>query len=187
MHLVALFRGINVGGNNRLPMSDLSALLEGLGLSEVRTYIQSGNVVLCADDRDAAPSTGRRALAARIRDAIREAHGFAPHVLLLDADELRAAIRENPFPEAEPSPTSLHLFFLDTEPERPDLVVLDALRADGERFALLARRLYLHAPAGLGGSKLALKVERVLGVPATARNWNTIRRLDELARSLPCA
>lgn len=182
MHLVALLRGINVGGGNRLPMRDLAALLEGLGLHDVRTYIQSGNVALRADDDEAASDDGRRALAGRIRDAIRERHGFGPHVLLLDADELREVIADNPFAEAEPAPATLHVFFLDAEPERPDLDTLDALRANGERFELRGRRFYLHTPAGLGTSKLALKVERALGVPATARNWNTVRRLDELAR-----
>ena len=102
---VALLRGINVGGRNLLPMQALRALLEELGLHNVKTYIQSGNVVFQSGEANLA------ALATRISEQIEASHGFAPHVLLLPAADLQQAIAANPFPEAESEPKSLHVGF----------------------------------------------------------------------------
>ena len=104
--IIALFRGINVGGRNKLPMRDLVAVLEDLGLTDVKTYIQSGNAVFHADGVDNAE------LSDAISAAIQERHGFAPQVLLLGISDLAEAIASNPFPEAEADPKTLHLFFL---------------------------------------------------------------------------
>lgn len=172
---IGLLRGVNVGGNNRLAMRDLAALLEAEGARDVRTVIQSGNAVFSADTGDG------RDLATRIGRAIGERHGFTPRVLLLAASELHRAVGANPFPEAEAEPASLHLFFLDMPPPAPDLAGLEAARGATERFVLDGAVLYLHLPDGLGRSKLGLKAERLLGVPATARNWNTVTRLAALA------
>ena len=173
--LIALLRGINVGGNNKLPMKELSALLEGMGLSEVRTYIQSGNVVFECSKKD------KPKLAANITAAIKAQHGFAPHVLLLEAAELKQAMAGNPYPEAEAEPGSLHLFFLDETPRQPDLKALEGLKVNKESFKLAGRVFYLHAPDGVGNSKLAARAEKLLGVAATARNWNTVCKLAEMA------
>jgi len=170
--LIALLRGINVGGSNPLPMKELAALLTEMGLREVRTYIQSGNVVFRCDVKNKA------ALAAKISAAIKTQHGFAPHVLLLDAAELHEAMAGNPYPETEPK--SLHLYFLDEAPQHPDLKSLEAIKPDGEHFTLAGKVLYLHTPEGFGSSKLAARVEKLLGVAATARNWNTVRKLAEM-------
>lgn len=168
---IALLRGINVGGRNRLPMAELRALFEAAGCDEVRTYIQSGNVVLAAAERD------RAALAERLADAIAEAKGFRPAVMLLTAAELAAARDGNPFPDAAAEPRSLHLWFLAADPAGVDLSPLDEVRAPNERFELRGRVFYLHAPDGIGRSKLAERVERKLGVEATARNWRTVEAL----------
>lgn len=173
--LIALLRGINVVGNNKLPMKALSALLTEMGLHDVRTYIQSGNVVFRCDQKNKA------ALAAKISSAVEVQHGFAPRVLLLDAAELREAIAVNPFPEATADPKSLHLFFLADVPQHPDLNSLEAIRTDSERYKLAGKVFYLHTPEGFGPSKLAARVEKLLGVPTTARNWNTVRKLAEMA------
>jgi uncharacterized protein (DUF1697 family) len=175
---VLLLRGINVGGNNRLSMRELAAHLEGLGLLDVRTYIQSGNVVFAAGDQTPVDAAS---LAAAITSAIREAHGFTPRSLLLEASALRAAIDANPFPEAVAAPTTLHVLFLAAVPTLPDLAGLDALRGPRDRYVLDRTVLYLHLPEGIAGSRLAERAERLLGVPATARNWNTVRKLGELA------
>lgn len=135
--LIALLRGINIGGNNPLPMKELSALLTGMGLRDVQTYIQSGNVVFRCDVKN------RAALATKISAAIEAQHGFAPHVLLLDAAELRKAMAGNPYPEAEADPKSLSLLFLDEAPPHPDLKSLEAIRADSERFKLAGKVFYL--------------------------------------------
>jgi len=173
--LIALLRGINVGGNNNLPMKELSALLTGMGLRDVQTYIQSGNVVFSCDQKNKA------GLATKITTEIEKRHGFAPHILLLDATELRKAMAGNPYPEAEDEPKSLHLFFLDEAPTRPDLRALDAIKADNERYKLAGKVFYLHAPDGIGNSKLAARAEKLLGIPASARNWNTVCKLAEMA------
>lgn len=175
---IALFRGINVGGNNILPMKDLTALLQNLGCGNVRTYIQSGNAVF----RHQARSASR--LAANIREKIRASHGFEPEVLLLTADKLEQAVDSNPFPEAESEPSRLHLSFLSAAPESPDLDLIESLRADTEKFALKDDIAYFHAPDGIGRSKLAARMERALGVTATGRNWRTVDKILEMARSV---
>jgi uncharacterized protein (DUF1697 family) len=175
---VALFRGINVGGHNKLPMKELRAELEALGLKGVATYIQSGNVVFRGGTTSAAE------LAARIARTVQERHGFEAEVLVLTADELRAAVRGTPFNVPEDEAKTLHLFFLAAEPSDPDSEGLDAARAEGERWALRGKVFYLHTPAGYGRSKLAAKAERALGVRATARNWRSVLRILELAEQL---
>ncbi|HYO44899.1 MAG TPA: DUF1697 domain-containing protein [Candidatus Limnocylindrales bacterium] len=178
---VLLLRGINVGGRNRLPMRDLAALLEGMGLGDVRTLIQSGNVVFTSDDETPVDPT---TLTSTITAAIREAHGIAPRAMLLTAAALRVAIEANPFPEADAEPATVHLFFLDGVPAAPDLAGLEAVRAPRERFAIDNAVFYLHAPDGLGRSKLAERAERLLGVAATARNWSTVSGLARLAAGM---
>lgn len=172
--LIALLRGINVIGNNKLPMKELSELLTGMGLCDVQTYIQSGNVTFLCDIKNKAT------LAAKITAAINAKYGFAPHVLLLEAAELKKAMAGNPYPEAVTEPKSLHLFFLDEAPKHPDLEALDAIKTGDERFKLAGKVFYLHTPDGFGPSKLAARVEKRLGVPATARNWNTVCKLAEM-------
>lgn len=173
---IALLRGVNVGGAGKLKMAELTALLEQLGLARVRTYVQSGNVVF------EAPGRSPRALATRIGDGVEQRFGFRPHVLVLRADQLSAAAAANPFPDAEAEPKSLHLFFLDRPPSSPDLGALARLKAADETFALEDAIFYLHAPSGVGRSKLAAQAEKKLGVPATARNWRTVTTLIEMAR-----
>lgn len=168
---VALFRGINVGGKNTLPMKELVAILEDLGAEGVRTYIQSGNAVFQHEP-------GRiRDLAARIAAEVEKTRDFAPRVLVLEASDVAAAAASNPFPEAESVPKSLHLFFLESPPISPDLDSLAAIRTPTERFHLSDRVFYLHAPAGIGRSKLAARVESALGVAATGRNWRTVGKI----------
>jgi uncharacterized protein (DUF1697 family) len=172
---IALFRGINVGGRNILPMKELVRDLEALELEDVRTYIQSGNAVFRSSGEAAAD------LGARIAAKVEERHGFRPHVLVLSAGQLRDAIESNPFPEAEGEPKTLHLSFLASPAEAPDVASLNELRSPSERFHLTDTVFYLHAPDGIGRSKLAAKVEKLLGVAATARNWRTVRKLRQMA------
>ncbi len=172
---IALFRGINVGGNTILPMRDLAKVLEGLGLKNVKTYIQSGNAVLQS------PSANAAELARKITTAIEKECGIAPQVLLLGFKELHAAITANPFPQGERDPKSLHLFFLDSIPRKPDLATLESIQTEREQFKLIKQVFYLHAPDGIGRSKLAAKVEKALGVTVTARNWRTVNALASIA------
>jgi uncharacterized protein (DUF1697 family) len=175
---IGLLRGINVGGKSALPMKELAALLADLGCCNVRTYIQSGNVVFQSAEAD------RSRLAREIGAEIGRRHGFAPEVLLLTIDDLERAISANPFPEAEPAPTTLHLGFLASTPINPDLKGLDNLKNESERFQLIDDAFYLHAPEGVGRSKLAARAERLLGVSMTDRNWRTVSKIREIAREL---
>jgi uncharacterized protein (DUF1697 family) len=172
---LSLLRGITVGGNTPVPMTARGRYLAAAGFQDVQTYIQSGNVVLRAASSDAAR------LGARVADLIEDRHGHRPAVLALDASDVAAARDRNPFPEAAEDPGRLHLFFLSSEPGDPDLEGLEAARSATERFHLAGRVFYLHAPDGIGRSKLAAKAERLLGVPATARNWRTVSKLCDMA------
>lgn len=175
---IALFRGINVGGNNILPMKDLATLLKGLGGQNVKTYIQSGNAVFQHQAGDAA------GLAARISGAIKASYGFDPQVLLLDSAGMEQALAANPFPQAEADPKTLHLYFLAAAPQNPDLSTLNSLRQDNEQFRLIDTVFYLYAPNGIGRSRLAARAEKALGVAATARNWRTVCKIMVLAQQV---
>ncbi len=174
---IALFRGINVGGNNALPMKELADILEGLGAQNVKTYIQSGNAVFMSAEKD----TSR--LSNKISREIKRRRGFEPHVLLLVLEDIERAVRQNPFPEAATDPKTLHAGFLASTPEEPNLETLENLKSNGERFYLIDKVFYLHAPAGIGRSKLAANAEKLLGVPMTDRNWRTVCKILEMARS----
>lgn len=172
---IAFFRGINVVGKHKISMADLRQVLEQEACADVRTYIQSGNVVFQSRIADASR------LATRLRRAVAEGRGFEPDVLVLGRAELEQAVSENPFPEADLDPKSLHLFFLSDRPRKPDLEAMDGIKANSESYVLEGRLLYLHTPAGFAGSKLAQRAERLLGVSATARNWRTVNAVLALA------
>lgn len=172
---IALFRGINVVGNNILPMASLVGHLEALKLRNIKTYIQSGNVVF--DTR----LTNLTSLKASIVARIEKEHGFAPKLLLLSPDALQKAINDNPFPHASSEPKSLHFFFLEKPPTNANTKALELAKAETENFVLADLVFYLHAPDGIGRSKLASTAEKRLGVAATARNLRTVEKLMALA------
>lgn len=172
---IMLLRGINVGGNNIVPMKQLAAMLNELGCEKVTTYIQSGNVLLQHSQSDG------QILAQQITAKMQQTFGFEPKTLLLTLEQFQQAASNNPFPQAETEPKTLHMFFL-AEPEvELDVEKLNSLKKPNEEFRLIEQVFYLHAPDGLGRSKLAEKVERILAVPTTARNWNTVNKLLGLA------
>ena len=168
---IALFRGINVGGNNLLPMAELRNHFESAGFEGVRTYIQTGNVVFDASAETAAP------LGSKIGKLLKKHYPFQPDFILLTEDELNSAKRLNPFPQAASDPKTLHFFFLAEPPSNPDTAALDAAKSDDESYALTESVFYLRAPAGVGRSKLAANAEKYLGVVSTARNYRTVSKL----------
>lgn len=170
---VALLRGINVGGRNSLPMKELSEVLSGLEGRDVRTYIQSGNVVFRSNK-------SAQSLARSVITEIGRRRGFEPHILVLDEAQFVEAIENNPFSSYRGDPKSLHFGFLDKEPSSPDLGAIEALKAPTEQFSLIGQVFYLLAPDGVGRSKLAAKSEKLIGCAITARNWNTVARLKEM-------
>lgn len=170
---VALLRSINVGGKHVVPMDELAGYFEEAGCQNVRTYLQSGNVVFhCRNKFD-----GRHT--SRIAKRVLSTRGFEPKMLILSPEELRCAAANNPFPTT--SGKALHFFFLESASERPDLARLESAKASTEKFELAGKVFYLYAPEGVGRSKLPAAVERSLGVSATARNWNTVAKLLAMA------
>lgn len=172
---IALFRGINVGGKNVLPMSELRSDLKGMGLENIRTYIQSGNVVFDSESKNV------RALAQAITERIQRQRGFGPRVLIISRKDLQLAIKANPFPDAVSDPQSLHFFFLDDAPATPNLKALDEAKAPTEAYMIKGKLFFLHAPEGVGRSKLAASAEKYLGVAVTARNYRTVEKIAALA------
>jgi len=171
---LALIRGINVVGKNTVPMKALAAACEAAGLRSVRTYIQSGNVVFESAGRDA------RALEGTIARLIARDFGCAPAVMVIGKAGLAAAIRNNPFPQAARNHKALHVHFLAERPKSPDLDWLSRLDAGSEEFALVGRVFYLWTPDGFPASVIRARIERALGVAATARNWRTVNELMKL-------
>ena len=174
---IALLRGVNVGGRHIVPMKALTSELEALGLTDIKTYIQSGNIVFRDSKRTAA------ALAAEIGNAINARFGFEPHVAVISYKDFAGSVTSNPFYESmtDENGKTLHLFFLDRTPLDLDQNRLEAIRQPSERWQLNGQVFYLHTPEGFGDSKLAVQVEKILGVPTTARNWRTVCALLELA------
>jgi uncharacterized protein (DUF1697 family) len=172
---IALLRGVNVGGKGKLSMSRLANEFTTIGFTQIRTYLQSGNVVFCARAKT------RSVVAKKISDRLALSFGFHPQVLVKSRAEFQQIVVANPFPEIDPTSTALHCFFLFAAARRPDRAGLDARKSPSERWVLLPDVLYLHAPEGFGRSKLAAAAERLIGVPLTARNWRTVTTLNALA------
>jgi uncharacterized protein (DUF1697 family) len=179
---VALLRGINVGGRNKVPMAELRDVVTSLGHTGVTTYIQSGNVLFTTSEDDPAK------LAAALEAAIAEAFGVRSPVVVLSREDLARVLDTNPHPE-EPNPKLVHVVFLNAEPP-PD--VLDRIKAaqsaaaakgSADTVTAIGPALFLHTPDGFGTSELAQVVLRILGAPAkngvtaTARNWSTSTKL----------
>ena len=172
---VLLLRGINVGGKNRLPMKDLVALATELGGREVRSYIQSGNLVYRATP----------ALASRLPDLLRRqlAERFGLTVPLVErrGDELVAVAGTNPFLDGGADPDHLHVAFLAATPAAAQAAALDPKRSPGDRFLLRGRDLYLHCPQGLARTKLTNDyLDAKLATVSTVRNWRTVLALRSM-------
>lgn len=176
---IALFGGINMVGRHRLPMKELTALLEGLGARDVKTYRQSGNAVFRHRGEDAAR------LAGRISAAVGKACGFEPLVMLPETEKLTRIIADNPFSEAESDPRSLVVGFLTAVPEQPDWEALEEVRRKSERFALRGEVFHLYAPEGLHLSKLGPWLKRSFrGVEGTSRTWSSVVKVVEMAKEM---
>ena len=182
---VALLRGINVGGRNKVPMAELREVVTSLGHTGVTTYIQSGNVLFST------PETDTARLASALQEAISEEFGLAVSVVVLSRDQLAGVLDRNPYPD-EPKPQYVHVVFLGSEPTRDLLDRIKAAEgaaaAKGSRDTVTAASdaLFLHTTDGYGTSELAEAVFRIIGPPgragivATARNWATATKLLSL-------
>jgi uncharacterized protein (DUF1697 family) len=180
MRYVALLRGINVGGKNKVSMTDLRQIAEALGHCEIATYIQSGNLVFTSSDENAI------ALADALEAEIARSLSVRPAVVVLSRADLAQVIADNPFPE-ESNPKALHAVF-HREPITDETIGAVAAaeqkaRAKGSRdeVAVVGCTLFMRTPDGLGRSELAAQLARsVTKTVGTARNWATVNRLLEM-------
>ncbi len=175
LRVVALLRGVNVGGV-RVPMGDLRSLLAREDMGEVRTHLQSGNVIVTP------PNSSSSAVAGLIEKVIREGFGLSIRVIVRDRDQMARTVATNPFLGPKANPTLLHAVFLESEPAPDRVAGLDPERSPEDRFSVVGTEVFVHyGPAGSGRSSLGLSYfEKILGVTGTARNWNTVTRLHEM-------
>ena len=179
MVVIALLRGVNVGGHNKIKMDVLKSLCEKLGLTGVRTYVQSGNAVFSTKEKE----KDLQKLAERIEDAIEHEGGFRPSVILRTAAELQDVIARNPFRDREGiEPAKLVVTFLASSPSTEACAKIRGIKADPEELHLDGRELYIYFPSGMGRTKLPLAaIDRAFKIAGTGRNWNTVTRLLAMA------
>jgi uncharacterized protein (DUF1697 family) len=185
---VALLRGINVGGRNKVPMAELREVVSSLGHTGVTTYIQTGNVFFTAAD------TSTEELAASLEAAIADAFGIWTSIVVLSRDELAKILGDNPYPE-EANPKLVHVVFLNATPPEELLARIAAaesaaaVKGSHDTITAVGHALFLHTPDGFGKSELAQSLFRIIsapakqrkeGVAATARNWATATKLLSL-------
>ncbi|HWN85447.1 MAG TPA: DUF1697 domain-containing protein [Vicinamibacterales bacterium] len=173
---VALLRGINVGTAKRVAMEDLRALMGGLGYGDVRTLLNSGNVVFSANGRSGDPSR-------RIGAEIEKKLGVKSRVTVLTAAELDVAVRGNSLLKVATHPSRLLVGVLASRDDRARLEPLARQKWRAERLALGERVCYLWCPDGVSKSRVLVEVEKVLGDGITSRNWGTIQKLQGLLQA----
>ena len=178
--IISMLRGVNVGGHNKVKMEALRALYESLKLRDAQTYVQSGNVVFRTDERDMAR------LAKRIEDGIERKFGFRPSVILRTAAEMREVVAKNPFGKRRGiEPGKLVVSFLASDPGEEGREKVRQMKCDPEELRIEGREMYVYFPNGMGRSKLSLvRLEKTLKTPGTARNWNSVTKMLEMAEKL---
>jgi len=169
---VALLRGVNVGGNNKLPMVDLRGHFESLGFDNVRTLIQSGNVVFEATH---VPKNQQ------IETSIEDRFAITTSIALRTPQEMQRVVAQVPATMTEEG--KLYVGFFSTKPASADVVHLDHERFLPEQFSVSGHEIYMHLPNGMGQSKLPDYLNRRLKVPITFRNWNTVNRMLAMSMS----
>jgi len=173
---VALLRGINVGGKTPLAMKALAAEFVAAGCENVRTFIQSGNVIFSA-----APGSYESELARLLGERLAERFGYTAPLVLRTTEELRAAIENNPYLALGAPEDMLHVMFLTRTPDADAVKKLDPERSPGDEYQVIGREIYLRLPNGMARTKLTnAYFDTKLGVTSTARNWRTTTKLLEL-------
>lgn len=176
---IALLRGINVGGKNIIKMAELKHMFEAMGMGQVQTYIQCGNVLFESEE---AEGTLRK----RIEREIELAFGFSIAVMLRTAEELKRIAANCPFSEEEiceaeasAEGESLYVSFLLEEPTQEGIDRLSAFESESDKYRIEGREIFLLFRQSIRKSKLANNLQK-LNVPATVRNWKTINKLVDL-------
>lgn len=167
---VALLRGINVGGHNRVSMADLKTVFETLGCQNVTSLIQSGNIVYAADT----PLSSEM-----LRKEILRLLGFSVPVVVRTATELSAIVKRLPFSDLDAS--KIHVGFFASAPDATDVAAIEPTEFAPEKFSVVSKEVYLYLPNGVARTKLPGLLERRLEIPVTVRNWRTVCALESLA------
>lgn len=171
---IALLRGINVGGKNKLPMRELVKALEAKGCANVRTYVQSGNIVFSS-------SQASEKLPRLIEAVVTKSFGLDVPVVLRTAPAWRKALAANPYIDAGIDESQLHVAFLADKPAKAAVASLDSKRSPGDRYTVLGQEIYLHLPNGVARSKLTnAYFDAKLGTISTLRNWRTVLALRDM-------
>jgi uncharacterized protein (DUF1697 family) len=178
--MIAMLRGVNVGGHNKIRMEALRALCTKLKLRDACTYVQSGNVIFRTDERDLA------SLAKRLQNAIERDFGFRPDIVLRTSAELRDVIARNPFAkrrDIEPSRLLVTFLASDPGPEARDRAA--KIKTEPEELRMDRREVYIYFPNGMARPKMSLPtIERTLRTSGTGRNWNSVTKMLEIAEKL---
>jgi uncharacterized protein (DUF1697 family) len=175
---IALYRGINVSGKNVVKMESLRAMHERLGHRNVKSYIQSGNVVFSANG--SVETNARKVAAEFVED-----FGLEARVLLVDAQRWGAIVEGNPYAKiAAQKPNTVHAGICDGQPSAEGLKALLAKTGGSESFVIGKQMIYVHAPDGFGTSKFAAGMEKASGVPMTVRNWRTVETLWQMVKAV---
>src|SRR5581483_4573248 len=176
--MICMLRGVNVGGHNKISMETLRGICASLKFQDARTYVQSGNVVFRTDQRSEAR------VAASLENAIESKLGFRPAVVLRKAADFRAVIAANPFrARKDIHHGKLLVSFLSARPTADAWDELRKIKADPEELRIADRELYIYFPDGMGRSKFPwAKLDKILGTPATGRNWNTVLKRSKRAK-----
>ncbi len=171
MHkFIVLFRGINVGGNNLLPMKELVPLLIKNGYEGVSSYIQSGNIVLKSFSDPVE----------KVQDLVSKNFGFSPLLLALNEPAFSTSVLNNPYKDFESK--FVHFYFCENDINL-DMSKLNKYITSAEEYAVKGSVFYLHAPKGIGRSKLVANIESCLGQSATGRNLNTVKKISSMLKN----
>ena len=178
--VISMLQGVNLGSHHRIKMDDLRSLYESLELRDVRTYVQSGNVVFKTRERDLPR------LIRRIETEIERTFGFHSDVILRTTSEMKTVVARNPFAKRRGiEPAKLLVTFLAGDPGEEARDKVRSIETHPEELHIEHRELYVYFPNGIGRSKLpAGALKSALKVPGTARNWNSVTKLLEIAENL---
>jgi uncharacterized protein (DUF1697 family) len=178
--LIAMLRGINVGGHHIIKMEALRSLFTSLKFENPQTYVQSGNVIFQSPERNL------KTVAARVQSAIEKKFACSPEIIIRTVADLRTVVANNPFAKRKDVlPNYLHVSFLAASPAADAVDAIRALNISPEELHLVGRDLYMYFPNGIGKSKLPwVRLDKALATRGTARNWNSVTKMLAMAEAL---
>jgi uncharacterized protein (DUF1697 family) len=173
---IALLRGVNVGGNHKLPMKNLARIFEESGAENAKTFIQSGNVIFDSESENA------KYIALQVRQKITAQFGFDTPVLIRTSEQMQSVCDGNPYIGEGLPESKLYVMFLADIPSKDQLALLDSSKFLPDSFTVAGQEIYLSLPVGAATTKLTnATFDRTLGTVSTSRNWRTVCSLAELA------